>query len=82
LTFATILTIGSAYISFQVKQWITFNEPWVTSTQGYGTGEKAPGKINPGIGEYKAAHNQIRAHGRAYRLYHKEFETTQKGTST
>lgn len=57
----------------RVKQWITLNEPWVTSTQGYGSGTKAPGNVGPGTDEYVAAHNQIRAHAKAYRTYHSEF---------
>ncbi len=74
-----MLTVTGLDVLFQVKQWITFNEPWVTATQAYGTGEKAPGIHQPGIGDYIAAHNQIRAHARAYRLYHSEFAETQKG---
>ena len=40
----------------------------------------APG-INDGIGTttYVAAHNQIRAHARAYRVYHADFAAGQRG---
>ena len=47
--------------------------------KGHGNGEKAPGLKGPGILDYKAAHNLIRAHAKAYRVYHNEFYETQKG---
>jgi len=62
-----------------VKKFITLNEPKETSIQGYGTGTMAPGLEGVGTLTYIAAHNQIRAHARAYRLYHAEFYETQKG---
>ncbi|XP_021358662.1 lactase-phlorizin hydrolase-like, partial [Mizuhopecten yessoensis] len=63
----------------RVKTWITLNEPWVVSVQGYGQGIKAPGIVSPGDKVYIAAHNLIRAHGKVYRLYEKEFKNTQQG---
>ena len=72
----------------RVKFWITLNEPKETSIQvrvsasvpclthvlqGYGTGTMAPGIIGPGTTAYVAAHNQIRAHARAYRAYEVTF---------
>lgn len=39
----------------------------------------APGLAINGSGEYLAAHNIIRAHAKAYRLYEREFKKTQKG---
>jgi beta-glucosidase/6-phospho-beta-glucosidase/beta-galactosidase len=66
-------------ILIKVKQWITLNEPWVTSVQGHGLGDHAPGIQSPGIMDYVAAHNQIRAHAKAYRLYHRDFAESQKG---
>ena len=70
-----------AYQAFgdRVKTWITLNEPWVCAIQGYGNGEKAPGMRAPGILPYKAAHNMIRAHAKAYRVYYAEFQEIQKG---
>ena len=44
--------------------------------KGYGGGTMAPGIIGLGTTTYVAAHNQIRAHARAYRYlftYHKYF---------
>ena len=63
----------------RVKFWITLNEPRETSLQGYGSGTMAPGIIGPGTTVYVAAHNQIRAHARAYRAYHKDFAASQGG---
>ena len=39
----------------------------------------APGIIGPGTTAYIAAHNQIRAHARAYRAYEAEFSAVQGG---
>ena len=62
----------------RVKNWITLNEPWVTSMLGYGKGEFAPGRVS--ITEpYIAAHNLLRAHGKAAKIYHEEFQPTQNG---
>ena len=63
----------------EVKLWITLNEPWATSVLGYGDGTFAPGVQGIGDSVYIAAHNQIRAHARAYRVYKKEFAALQGG---
>ena len=68
-----------AQFGANVKQWITLNEPYVTSINGYGTGEHAPGLTGIGDLVYQAAHNQIRAHAKAYRVYETEFKPTQTG---
>lgn len=65
-------------ILFQVKFWITLNEPQVTAINGYEQGINAPGIVDPGISTYVAGHHQIRAHARAYRVYYEEF-ADQKG---
>ena len=49
------------------------------SVHGYGDGSKAPGIEGIGTSLYIAAHNQIRAHAKAYRLYQNEFAATQGG---
>merc|ERR1712241_93696 len=63
----------------RVKFWITLNEPKETSLQGYGSGDMAPGIKGRGTYSYIAAHNQIRAHGRAYRLYEEHFKEDHGG---
>jgi len=62
-----------------VKFWITLNEPKETSLQGHGSGTMAPGLKGPGTLVYEAAHNQIRAHAKAYRAYHQDFAEAQGG---
>jgi beta-galactosidase len=62
----------------RVKHWITFNEPWVVSIQGYGQGVFAPGRIS-NAEPYQAAHTILRAHGMAVRLYRERFQSAQKG---
>ena len=59
--------------------WITLNEPWITAVRGYGMGVHAPGVTGIGTLVYQAAHNQIRAHARAYRTYQREFADQQAG---
>ncbi|KAK6189992.1 hypothetical protein SNE40_001948 [Patella caerulea] len=63
----------------RVKSWITFNEPWVASIQGYGDGTMAPGLYGPGTNVYITAHNMIRSHAKAYHIYDKEFRSKQNG---
>lgn len=53
----------------RVKHWITFNEPAEFCVQGYGTDNHAPGLNAYGIGEYLCAHNVLKSHALAYRLY-------------
>jgi len=62
-----------------VKMWITLNEPRVTALQAYGDGSMAPGIEGIGTTSYISAHNQIRAHARAYRLYKNKFSEGQGG---
>ena len=60
--------------------WITLNEPYVTCIDGYGYGSVAPAKKGIADYPYICAHNILKAHAKAYRLYQKEFAKTQKGT--
>ncbi|KAK7089881.1 hypothetical protein V1264_024218 [Littorina saxatilis] len=52
-----------------VKYWLTFNEPWVTTWMGYGTGQYAPGTKQPATLPYLYAHTIIKCHATAWRLY-------------
>lgn len=63
----------------RVKRWITFNEPWVTCVLGHGNGEHAPGIVQPATAPYLCAHNILRSHARAYRLYESTYNATQIG---
>ncbi|XP_014242467.1 myrosinase 1 [Cimex lectularius] len=62
----------------RVKWWITINEPSMVA-MGYGDVLFAPASNLPGIGDYIAGHNALRAHAQAYHLYNKEFRAAQKG---
>ena len=56
----------------RVKNWITFNEPWVISELGYGHGSFAPGRAS-NTEPYIAAHNILRSHGRAVKVYREKY---------
>ncbi|XP_050512615.1 myrosinase 1-like isoform X4 [Diabrotica virgifera virgifera] len=62
-----------------VTYWLTFNEPKPICHEGYGSKNKAPLVDSPGIGEYLCAHNLLKAHAKAWRLYDEQFRSTQKG---
>jgi beta-glucosidase len=51
-----------------VSDWITHNEPWVTSILGYAYGVKAPG-ISDWPTALRAAHHSLLAHGAAVKAY-------------
>jgi beta-galactosidase len=62
----------------RVKNWITFNEPWVVSLMGYGNGSLAPGRRS--ITEpYQVAHTILRAHALAVHEYREKFAPRQHG---
>jgi beta-glucosidase len=48
----------------RVKDWITFNEPWVYAVLGHLLGVHAPGLRKPRVA-FRVAHHQLVAHGRA-----------------
>ena len=49
-----------------VEDWVTHNEPWVTSFLGYGLGVKAPG-LRDWAAAVRASHHALLAHGVAVR---------------
>ncbi|KAI0527839.1 family 1 glycosyl hydrolase [Xylaria bambusicola] len=70
------------------KNWITFNEPFCSSILGYNTGLFAPGhtsnRTKSPVGDssrepWTVGHNILVAHGRAVKVYRKEFKPTDKG---
>ncbi|XP_063805268.1 lactase/phlorizin hydrolase-like [Pseudophryne corroboree] len=63
----------------RVKHWITFHEPWVVSYAGYGTGEHAPGIKDPGDASFKVSHNIVKAHAKAWHVYHEQYRPLQHG---
>jgi beta-glucosidase len=51
-----------------VHEWITHNEPWVTSILGYARGTKAPGVTDWRLA-LRAAHHTLLSHGAAVRAF-------------
>jgi len=74
-----------------VKKWITLNEPWMFSVQGYDMGTMAPGRIsvvvndphrslNTGATEvYTVSHHLLLAHAAAVKLYKEKYQSCQGG---
>ncbi|CAE5960026.1 unnamed protein product [Arabidopsis arenosa] len=54
----------------KVKNWITFNEPWVFSRAGYDNGKKAPGRCSPYIPGYGQHCQDGRSGYEAYQVSH------------
>ncbi|XP_061983114.1 beta-glucosidase 12-like [Populus nigra] len=75
----------------RVKKWITLNEPWMFSVQGYDMGKMAPGRIsvvvndphrslNTGATEvYTVSHHLLLAHAAAVKLYKEKYQSCQGG---
>ena len=64
-----------------MKLWLTFNEPYVFSVEGYEIGVHAPGIKDFGFSCYAATHTILKAHAKAYHAYDQEFRPTQQGKS-
>lgn len=64
----------------RVTKWITFNEAYVVCVLGHSDGVHAPGISDPPTAAYLCAHNVIKCHARAYRLYESTYKATQQGT--
>lgn len=61
----------------RVKDWITLNEPWSVSIQGYLEGRHAPGYSSvgdKGRDVYVVSHNQLLAHAAAAHLYKEKYQ--------
>jgi len=66
-------------LRFQVKLWLTFNEPTIFIYYGYGCGLSAPAVKGLPVIMFTVAHNVIRAHARAWHTYDRHFRPTQAG---
>lgn len=62
----------------RVKNWITFNEPWVVAILGYGQGVFAPGHIS-NVEPYLVGHHILLAHAASVKVYRDKFQNFQKG---
>lgn len=76
--FADFAAICFEHFGDRVKHWITINEPWVIAVLGYGQGAFAPGRQSNSE-PYLAAHNLLRAHGKAVQVYRERFQPSQGG---
>jgi beta-glucosidase len=74
----------------RVKYWVTLNEPWSYSQNGYANGRMAPGRcsswLNPNCtgGDsatepYIVTHNQLLAHAATVDVYKKKYQESQNG---
>ncbi|XP_035679689.1 cytosolic beta-glucosidase-like [Branchiostoma floridae] len=63
----------------RVKHWVTFNEPWSHAVVCSMVGMLPHVRDRGREGTYACAHNFIRAHGRAWHTYDKEFRAKQGG---
>jgi beta-glucosidase len=68
--FAEYTEIMVRRLGDRVKQWITLNEPWVSSILGHLIGEHAPGERDLGA-TVRAAHHLLLAHGLAIPIIRK-----------
>ncbi|CAL0329178.1 unnamed protein product [Lupinus luteus] len=75
----------------RVKYWVTLNEPWSYSSNGYANGRMAPGRCSPWLNPnctggdsstepYLVTHHQLLAHAAAVRVYKTMFQESQKGS--
>ena len=62
----------------RVKNWITFNEPWVYAVLGHLLGVHAPGLRKPRVA-FRVAHHQLVAHGHAVGLIRRVCPDAQVG---
>ncbi|XP_014494246.1 cyanogenic beta-glucosidase [Vigna radiata var. radiata] len=74
----------------RVKYWVTLNEPWSYSQNGYANGQMAPGRCSAWMNSnctggdsstepYLVTHHQLLAHAAAVRLYKTKYQTSQEG---
>ncbi|XP_022635228.1 cyanogenic beta-glucosidase-like [Vigna radiata var. radiata] len=78
------------YFGDRVKHWITLNEPWSYSNNGYAVGTFAPGRCSEtqdstclggdsGTEPYIVAHNLLLSHAAAVDVYRNQFKESQNG---
>lgn len=62
----------------RVKWWLTINEPHQFCLQNWNYGQVEPFE-GPPKKPYTCAHNVVKAHASAWRIYDQDFRSTQKG---
>ncbi|MDZ7401707.1 MAG: GH1 family beta-glucosidase [candidate division KSB1 bacterium] len=70
--FVDYADICFSHFGDRVKNWITFNEPWVTAILGFGQGIFAPGRISNSE-PYQAGHQMLRSHAKVVELYRTKY---------
>ncbi|KAB2607366.1 beta-glucosidase 24-like [Pyrus ussuriensis x Pyrus communis] len=74
----------------RVKHWLTLNEPFTVSNQGYAIGTHAPGRCsawqklnctggNSAVEPYLVTHHQLLAHASTVKLYKTKYQACQNG---
>ncbi|CAH8259866.1 unnamed protein product [Arabidopsis lyrata] len=74
----------------KVKNWVTFNEPWVFSRAGYDEGKKAPGRCSKyqnefcedgrsGYEAYLVSHNLLISHAEAVYIFRNKYKKCKGG---
>ncbi|XP_059649074.1 beta-glucosidase 12-like [Cornus florida] len=74
----------------RVKNWMTINEPWIFTIDGYDVGTKAPGRCsswmnndcpagNSATEPYIVGHNMLLCHAITVKLYKQKYQAKQKG---
>ncbi|KAL5130112.1 Beta-glucosidase 24 [Glycine soja] len=74
----------------RVKHWVTLNEPWSYSQNGYANGRMAPGRCSAWMNlnctggdsstePYLVTHHQLLAHAAVVRVYKTKYQAFQKG---
>ena len=71
----------------RVKYWITINEPWTYSSEGYDQGTLAPGRCskwvnaacqagNSSTEPYLVSHHMLLSHAAAVKLYKQKYQVS------
>ncbi|XP_061484409.1 klotho [Rhineura floridana] len=62
-----------------VRYWLTIDNPYLVAWHGYATGRLPPGVRGGREVGYRAAHNLLQAHAKAWHLYNDHFRAAQGG---
>jgi beta-glucosidase/6-phospho-beta-glucosidase/beta-galactosidase len=77
--FEDYANLAFSFYGERVKTWLTFNEPKVFCTEGYGGVGPLLMLNHSGIGEYLCGHTVLKAHARVYHLYNDIYKSEQGG---
>lgn len=77
--FADFARIAFEAFGDRVKWWLTFNEPHVFCLADWNYADKDIYKEEPPKRPYICAHNVVKAHAKAWRIYDEEYRSLQQG---